>query len=113
MTTAAPPRREDAAHAARSGISQVFAMLGQGLLPIHRMLVSRLFGQTAYGIYRAGADLCEVSINAGMAGADTGLLRFVAGHRAAGETEAETRALGTGLRLAGGILLTFAVADRK
>jgi O-antigen/teichoic acid export membrane protein len=110
MTVAAPTRREDAAHAARSGISQVFAMLGQGLLPIHRMLVSRLFGQTAYGIYRAGADLCEVSINAGMAGADKGLLRFVAGHRAAGETEAETRALGTGLRLAGGILLMFAVA---
>jgi len=103
-------RRQDAAHAARSGISQVLAMLGQGLLPIHRMLVSRLFGQTAYGIYRASADLCEVAINAGMAGADKGLLRFVAGQRAAGETENETRALGTGLRLAGGVLLALAVA---
>ncbi len=110
MTVAAPTRSEDAAHAARSGVSQVLAMLGQGLLPIHRMLVSRLFGQTAYGIYRASADLCEVSINAGMAGADKGLLRFVAGHRAAGETEAETRALGTGLRLAGGVLLVLAIA---
>ena len=110
MSIAAPTRREDAAHAARSGISQVFAMLGQGLLPIHRMLVSRLFGQTAYGIYRAGADLCEVSIGAGMGGADKALLRFVAGHRAAGETEEETRALGTGLRMAGGILLAFALA---
>ena len=110
MTTAAPTRREDAAHAARSGVSQVLAMLGQGLLPIHRMLVSRLFGQTAYGIYRASVDLCEVSINAGMAGADKGLLRFVAGHRAAGETEEETRALGTGLRLSGGVLLVLAIA---
>jgi O-antigen/teichoic acid export membrane protein len=111
MTTAtAPTRREDAAHAARSGISQVLAMLGQGLIPIHRMLVSRLFGQTAYGIYRAGADLCEVAIGAGMAGADKGLLRFVAGHRASGETAEETRALGTGLRLGGGVLLLLAIA---
>ena len=110
MTAAAPTRREDAAHAARSGLSQVLAMLGQGLLPIHRMLVSRLFGQTAYGIYRAGADLCEVAINAGLAGADKGLLRFVAGHRASGEKEPETQALGTGLRLAGGVLLLLSVA---
>jgi O-antigen/teichoic acid export membrane protein len=106
----ASTRRQDAAHAARSGISQVLAMLGQGLLPIHRMLVSRLFGQTAYGIYRASADLCEVAINAGMAGADKGLLRFVAGHRAARQTENETRALGTGLRLSGGVLLLLALA---
>jgi O-antigen/teichoic acid export membrane protein len=110
MTTAAPTRREDAAHAARSGVSQVLAMLGQGLIPIHRILVSRLFGQTAYGIYRAGADLCEVAIGAGMAGADKGLLRFVAGHRASGDKAEETRALGTGLRLGGGILLALAVA---
>jgi O-antigen/teichoic acid export membrane protein len=110
MTAAAPTRREDAAHAARSGLSQNLAMLGQGLLPIHRMLVSRLFGQTAYGIYRAGADLCEVAINAGLAGADKGLLRFVAGHRASGEKEEEIRALGTGLRLAGGVLSLLAVA---
>jgi O-antigen/teichoic acid export membrane protein len=110
MTTAAPTRREDAAHAARSGVSQVLAMLGQGLIPIHRILVSRLFGQTAYGIYRAGADLCEVAIGAGMAGADKGLIRFVAGHRASGDTAEETRALGTGLRLAGGILLVLALA---
>lgn len=110
MTPATPTRREDAAHAARSGLSQILAMLGQGLLPVHRMLVSRLFGQTAYGIYRAGADLCDVAINAGLAGADKGLLRFVAGHRASGEQEEEARALGTGLRLAGGVLFLLAVA---
>ncbi|HZL20647.1 MAG TPA: oligosaccharide flippase family protein [Polyangia bacterium] len=110
MIAQAPTRREDAAHAARSGLSQVLAMFGQGLLPIHRILVSRLFGQTAYGIYRAGADLCDVAINAGLAGADKGLLRYVAGHRAAGEKEEESRALGTGLRLAGGFLFLLAIA---
>jgi O-antigen/teichoic acid export membrane protein len=103
-------KRADAAHAARSGISQVFAMLGQGLIPLHRMLVSQLFGQAAYGIYRAGADLCEVLMRAGMASADKAMIRFVAGHRAMGETDAETSAIGSGLRLAGGLSLLLAVA---
>ena len=42
-------------------------------------------------------------MRAGMAGADKAMFRFVAGHRAAGETREETRALGSGLRLAGGL----------
>ena len=109
VMSAPPSKQEDAAHAARSGVSQIAAMLGQGLIPLHRMLVSRLFGQTAYGIYRAGADLCEVSLRAGMAGADKAMFRFVAGHRAAGETAEETRALGSGLRLAGGLSLLLAL----
>ena len=109
MSTA-PSKQQDAAHAAKSGLSQIAAMLGQGLIPLHRMLVSRLFGQTAYGIYRAGADLCEVAMRAGMAGADKAMFRFVAGHRAAGETREETRALGSGLRLAGGLSLALALA---
>jgi O-antigen/teichoic acid export membrane protein len=102
-------KRADAAHAARSGVSQVFAMLGQGLIPLHRMLVSRLFGQAAYGIYRTGADLCEVLMRAGMASADKAMIRFVAGHRAMGETDAETSAIGSGLRLAGGLTLLLAI----
>jgi O-antigen/teichoic acid export membrane protein len=102
-------RRADAAHAARSGLTQILTMLGNGLLPLHRMLVSRLFGQTAYGIYRTGADACEVLVRAGMAGCDKAMLRFVALHRIAGETREEAEALGSGLRLAGGILSLLAL----
>jgi O-antigen/teichoic acid export membrane protein len=102
-------RSSDAAHAARSGLSQILAMLGQGLMPLHRVLVSRLFGQTAYGIYRVGADLCEVLMRAGLAGGDKALLRFVAAHRAAGETAEETSALGTVLRLSGGLLVILSL----
>jgi O-antigen/teichoic acid export membrane protein len=103
-------RSDDAAHAARSGFSQILAMVGQGLMPIHRVLVARLFGQTAYGIYRAGADLCEVLMRAGIAGGDKAMLKFVAAHRAAGETREETQALGSALRLSGGCLLLLSLA---
>jgi O-antigen/teichoic acid export membrane protein len=103
---------DDAKHAARSGLSQMAAMLGQGLMPLHRVLVSRLFGQAAYGIYRTGADLCEVLMRAGLAGGDKALLKFVAAHRSVGETDEETQALGSALRLSGGLLvaLMFALA---
>jgi O-antigen/teichoic acid export membrane protein len=103
-------RSEDAAHAARSGFSQILAMLGQGLMPLHRVLVARLFGQTAYGVYRAGADLCEVLMRAGIAGGDKAMLKFVAAHRGAGETREETQALGSALRLSGGFLLVLSLA---
>jgi O-antigen/teichoic acid export membrane protein len=103
-------RSDDASHAARSGLSQIFAMLGQGLMPVHRVLVSRLFGQTAYGVYRAGADLCEVLTRAGIAGGDKAMLKFVAAHRAVGETRQEAQALGSALRLSGGLLVFFSVA---
>ena len=75
-----PPvsRADDATHAARSGFSQILARLGQGLMPLHRVLVSRLFGQAAYGVYRTGADLCEVLMRAGIAGGDKAMLKFVA-----------------------------------
>ncbi len=111
----APPRppvsrSDDAAHAARSGFSQILAMVGQGLMPMHRVLVARLFGQTAYGVYRAGADLCEVLMRAGIAGGDKAMLKFVAAHRAVGETREETQALGSALRLSGGFLLFLSLA---
>jgi O-antigen/teichoic acid export membrane protein len=105
-----PSRSDDATHAARSGISQILAMLGQGLMPLHRVLVARLFGQTAYGVYRTGADLCEVLMRAGIAGGDKAMLKFVAGHRAVGETREETQALGSALRLSGGTLLFLSLA---
>jgi O-antigen/teichoic acid export membrane protein len=103
-------RSEDAAHAARSGFSQILAMVGQGLMPLHRVLVARLFGQTAYGIYRAGADLCEVLMRAGIAGGDKAMLKFVAAHRGVGETAEEKQALGSALRLSGGFLLLLSLA---
>jgi O-antigen/teichoic acid export membrane protein len=106
MTTHA----DDAKHAARSGGTQILAMLGQGLMPLHRVLVARLFGQTAYGVYRTAADLCEVIARAGIAGGDKAMLKFVAAHRAAGETREETQALGSALRLSGGTLLVLTVA---
>lgn len=102
-------RDEDAAHAARSGLSQIAAMLGQGLIPVHRMLVSRLFGQTAYGIYRTAADLCDVVTRAGIAGADKSMYRFVAAHRSAGEEREESEAIGTGLRLSAGLSAALAI----
>jgi O-antigen/teichoic acid export membrane protein len=107
---AIPSRADDATHAARSGISQILAMLGQGLMPLHRVIVSRLFGQAAYGVYRASADLCEVLMRAGIAGGDKAMLKFVAAHRAVGETREETQALGSALRLSGGTLLFFTLA---
>lgn len=103
-------RDEDAQHAARSGSMQILAMLGQGLMPLHRVLVARLFGQTAYGLYRAGADLCEVLARAGIAGGDKAMLKFVAAHRASGETKEETEALGSALRLSGGTLLVLSLS---
>jgi len=84
-------------------------MVGQGLMPLQRILVSRVFGQTAYGLYRASADMCEVLMRAGMVGADKGLLRFVAAHRAANEPDLEERAIGSALRLAGGVLSFLAL----
>jgi len=111
-TPAADPassRRDDAAHAARSGFSQILAVLGHGLIPLQRVLVSRLFGQAAYGIYRASADLAEVLTRAGMAGADKSMLRFLASHRVAGEEGELTSALGSGLRLSAAALLVLAL----
>jgi O-antigen/teichoic acid export membrane protein len=84
-------------------------MLGHGLMPLQRVLVSRLFGQTAYGIYRASADLVEVLTRAGQVGADKAMLRYVAAHRVSGEEAEETRALGSGLRMSGSALVVLAL----
>ena len=92
---------DDASHAARSGGSQLLAMLGQGLVIFHKMFVARLFGDAAYGLYRTGADLCELLARSGMVAADKGLLRFIAAHRGAGESDLEMASLGSAIRLAG------------
>ena len=51
-------------------------------------------------------------MRAGIAGGDKAMLKFVAAHRAVGETREETQALGSALRLSGGLLvfLSFALA---
>ena len=43
--------------AARNAVWQTLTMLARVLLPVHRILISRLFGQTLYGSYRIASDL--------------------------------------------------------
>jgi O-antigen/teichoic acid export membrane protein len=100
--------RDDASHAARSGFIQLLAMFGQGLLFVYQLVVSRLFGATVYGLFMSVLGFLEVVSRAGQLGGDAGMLRFVAAHRIAGETELETRALGTGLRV--GLIATGVLA---
>jgi O-antigen/teichoic acid export membrane protein len=76
-------------------------MLGQGLVVFHKMFVARLFGEAAYGLYRTSADVCELVARSGMVAADKGLLRFIASHRGAGESDLEMASLGSAVRLAG------------
>jgi O-antigen/teichoic acid export membrane protein len=104
-------RTDDASHAARSGGSQLLAMLGQGLLVFHKMLVARLFGDAAFGLYRTSADVCELVARSGMVAADKGLLRYIAAHRGAGESALELGSLGSAIRLAGwtGFILSIAL----
>jgi O-antigen/teichoic acid export membrane protein len=110
-----PRGADDASHAARSGGSQLLATVGQGLVIFHKMFMARLFGNAVYGLYRTSADLCELVARSGMVAADKGLLRFIAAHRGAGESDLETASLGSAIRLAGLVavclfLLLIAVA---
>ena len=90
----------DVSHAARSGAVQVLTVAGQALLTVTNVLLARLFGRAVFGGYQASLAILELLTRGGTGGADKGMLRFVAGHRARGETELVRRALGTGLRLA-------------
>jgi len=102
----------DARHAARSAIWQTLTLIGQGLLPLQRMLVSRLFGPALYGTYRVAADFVELLSRTGMVATDKGVLRFLAMDRVANDQEAAAQTAGSTLRLASraGILLSLAVA---
>jgi O-antigen/teichoic acid export membrane protein len=100
----------DARHAARSAFWQTLTVLGHGLLPLQRMLVSRLLGQGLYGTYRVASDLVELLARTGMVGSDKGLLRFLAGDRVAGDHAAAAETAGSGLRLAAAAGLALAVA---
>jgi O-antigen/teichoic acid export membrane protein len=93
----------DARHAARSGAVQVLTILAQAVIAATQVVFARLYGQTAYGTYKATLAWIEMAARGGAAGADKSMLRYVAAARAAGDEEGVRRALGTGLRLCLGV----------
>jgi O-antigen/teichoic acid export membrane protein len=102
LSAAAPKENEqhqDVSHAARSGLVQTLTIAGQALLTVTQVLLARLFGREVFGSYQASLAVLEMLTRSGTGGADKGMLRFVAGHRARGEEALVRSALGTGLRL--------------
>lgn len=89
----------DATHAARSVLLQILAALGQIALPVYQALIARLFGQAIHGLYVSSITWTEVLTRTALVGADKGMFRFIAAHRAAGNHDQATAALGSGLRL--------------
>lgn len=63
------------------------------------VVLARLFGREVFGSYQASLAVLEMLTRSGTGGADKGMLRFVAGHRARNEHDLVRSALGTGLRL--------------
>jgi O-antigen/teichoic acid export membrane protein len=101
---AAPDARQaDTAHAAKSGAMQVVTVAAQALTSATHVLLARLYGPVVFGSYQACLAVLEVVTRGGTGGADKGMLRYIAGHRARGEAHLVQRALGTGLRLALGV----------
>jgi len=90
---------QDVAHAARSGGVQVLTIAAQALITVTHVLLARLFGRAVFGSYQASLAILEVLTRGSTGGADKGMLRYIAGHRARGEPDLVRRALGTGLRL--------------
>lgn len=91
--------RKDVAHAARSGGVQILTVAAQALLTITHVLLARLFGRAVFGSYQAALAILEMVTRGGTGGADKGMLRYVAAHRASGDDDGVRSALGTGLRL--------------
>src|SRR5215831_2022926 len=89
---------------------QTVTIAVQGMLTVTHVLLAHLFGQAVFGLYQTCLALVEMLTRGGTGGAPQGMLRYVAAHRARGETEVARRALGTGLRLAFGLTSTLAVA---
>lgn len=92
-------QHQDVAHAARSGAVQTLTIAAQAMLTVTHVLLARLFGRTVFGSYQACLAIMEVLTRGGTGGADKGMLRYIAAHRARGETELVHSALGTGLRV--------------
>jgi O-antigen/teichoic acid export membrane protein len=106
----APSGSKDVSHAARSGAVQTLTILAQALLSVTHVLLARLFGAAVFGSYQTCLAVLEILTRSGAAGADKGMLRYVAAHRASGEPHLVQRALGTGLRLSIGVAGALALA---
>lgn len=98
--TEQPTGSRDVSHAARSGAIQVLTIAGQALMAVTHVLLGNLFGAQVFGRYQTGLAFMEILTRTGTGGADKGMLRYVAAHRARGEGDLVRSALGTGLRLA-------------
>lgn len=111
---AAPPADTagDVRHAARGGLLQLLAAIGQGLMPVAHVLTARLFGLETFGAFQANAAIIDVLTRTGPVGSVGSLHRFIAAHRATGEEPMAQRALGTGIRLTAAVssLLALGVA---
>jgi O-antigen/teichoic acid export membrane protein len=88
---------------------QTLTIAVQGLLTVTHVLLAQLFGQAVFGLYQTCLALMEIVTRAGTGGAPQGMLRYVAAHRARGETDVVRSAMGTGLRLAFGLTSTLAL----
>jgi len=93
-------KRQDVAHAARSGGMQALTVAAQALISVTHVLLARLFGRAVFGSYQACLAILDLMTRAGTAGASGGLLRYVAGPRSRGQRDEVRSAVGTGLRLA-------------
>jgi O-antigen/teichoic acid export membrane protein len=89
----------DAEHASKSGLLQLLLVGGQALLVGVQLVVARFFGQATYGLYATSLIILEVLWRGGTAGADKAMLRYIAAHRVAGESELEAQGLASGVRL--------------
>jgi O-antigen/teichoic acid export membrane protein len=101
-TEPAAPRVDpagDVRHAARGGLLQLLAALGQGLMPVTHVLMARLYGLPTFGAFQANAAIVDLLSRGGPVGSVGSMHRFIAAHRATGEEDLAQRALGTGLRL--------------
>jgi O-antigen/teichoic acid export membrane protein len=103
-------KRQDVAHAARSGGMQVLTVAAQALVSITHVLLARLFGRAVFGSYQACLAILELVTRGASAGASGGILRYVAGARASGQHDQVRSAIGTGLRLCLTISAVAAVA---
>jgi len=70
-------RRQDVAHAARSGGVQVLTIAAQALITVTHVLLARLFGREVFGSYQASLAILEVLTRGGTGGADKGMLRYI------------------------------------
>jgi len=105
----ATDRASDARHVARSGVLQLLSALGQGLMPVTHIVIAQLFGVAVFGAYQASVAIIDVLRSAGLVGSSSGMHRFIAAHRAAGDADLEKRALGTGIRLTVGASSVLAI----